>query len=58
MPSSVEYELGRARIPFDARRVDTREGFLRELDEFRPHLILSDYTHAPLRRHGCARAGP
>jgi len=40
----VEYELGRARIPFLARRVDSRDGFLRELDEFRPDLILSDYT--------------
>jgi PAS domain S-box-containing protein len=40
----VEYELERARIPFAARRVDTRESFLRELDEFEPDLILSDYT--------------
>ena len=40
----VEYELGRARIPFDARRVDTREEFVRQLDEFQPDLILSDYT--------------
>ena len=40
----VEYELGRARIPFLARRVDSREAFLRELDEFQPDLILSDYT--------------
>ena len=40
----VEYELERARIPFAARRVDTRESFLRELVEFQPDLILSDYT--------------
>jgi two-component system, cell cycle sensor histidine kinase and response regulator CckA len=40
----VEYELQRARIPFAARRVDTRESFLREIDEFGPDLILSDYT--------------
>ena len=40
----VEYELERAHIPFEARRVDTREAFLRELDEFGPDLILSDYT--------------
>jgi PAS domain S-box-containing protein len=40
----VEYELERAGIPFAARRVDTREGFLRELGEFGPDLILSDYT--------------
>src|SRR4051812_48412810 len=40
----VEYELQRTNIPFDARCVDNREEFLREIDEFRPHLILSDYT--------------
>jgi two-component system cell cycle sensor histidine kinase/response regulator CckA len=40
----VEYELERARIAFAARRVDTREGFLRELEEFHPDLILSDYS--------------
>jgi PAS domain S-box-containing protein len=40
----VEYELERARIPFVARRVDTREGFLRALEEFEPDLILSDFT--------------
>ncbi|HUR94573.1 MAG TPA: PAS domain S-box protein [Gemmatimonadales bacterium] len=40
----VEYELQRTSINFDARRVDTRDEFLRELDEFRPDLILSDYT--------------
>jgi PAS domain S-box-containing protein len=40
----VEYELGRARIPFEARRVDTREAFLAELEAFRPDVILSDYT--------------
>ncbi|HUF34316.1 MAG TPA: PAS domain S-box protein, partial [Gemmatimonadales bacterium] len=40
----VAYELSRARMAFDARRVDTREAFLRELDDFRPEVILSDYT--------------
>ncbi len=40
----IAYELGRARMHFDARRVDTREGFLRELEGFRPDVILSDYT--------------
>jgi PAS domain S-box-containing protein len=40
----VEYELERASIPFIARRVDSRETFLRELEEFGPDLILSDYT--------------
>jgi PAS domain S-box-containing protein len=40
----VEYELQRSNIPFAARCVDSRDGFLRELDDFRPDLILSDYT--------------
>jgi PAS domain S-box-containing protein len=40
----VEYELARASIPFEARRVDTREEFLGALDDFHPDLILSDYT--------------
>ena len=40
----VEYELERARIPFAARRVDTRESFLHEIEPFEPDLILSDYT--------------
>ena len=40
----VEYELERAHIPFEARRVDTREAFLSDLDAFGPDLILSDYT--------------
>jgi PAS domain S-box-containing protein len=40
----VEYELQRAHIPFSAKRVDSRESFLRALEEFSPDLILSDYT--------------
>jgi two-component system cell cycle sensor histidine kinase/response regulator CckA len=40
----VAYELQRASIAFAARCVDSRDDFLRELDEFRPDLILSDYT--------------
>ena len=40
----VEYELGRAGVPFASRRVDTRNGFLEELVGFQPHVILSDYT--------------
>ncbi len=40
----LEYELRRTSISFDARRVDTRDDFVRELDGFRPDLILSDYT--------------
>jgi two-component system cell cycle sensor histidine kinase/response regulator CckA len=40
----VEYELARARVPFTTRCVDNREAFLTELKQFRPDLILSDYS--------------
>lgn len=40
----VEYELERARIPFVAHRVDSKDSFLQELDAFCPDVILSDYT--------------
>jgi two-component system cell cycle sensor histidine kinase/response regulator CckA len=40
----VEYELGRTRIPFLSRRVDSRDAFLTELEIFKPDVILSDYT--------------
>jgi PAS domain S-box-containing protein len=40
----VEYELERARIPFQSRCVDSRDAFLEALDQFQPDLILSDYT--------------
>ena len=40
----VEYELRRSSIPFEARCVDTQDGFLHQLAEFQPDLILSDYT--------------
>jgi two-component system cell cycle sensor histidine kinase/response regulator CckA len=40
----VEYELGRARVPFTTRCVDNREAFLAQLKDFQPDLILSDYS--------------
>jgi two-component system cell cycle sensor histidine kinase/response regulator CckA len=40
----VEYELARAHVPFTARCVDTRDSFVQELADFRPDVILSDYT--------------
>ena len=33
----VEYELGRAQVPYTTRCVNTREGFLAELAAFQPH---------------------
>jgi len=39
----MEHELRRAKISFTSKRVETREDFVRELYEFAPDLILSDY---------------
>jgi PAS domain S-box-containing protein len=40
----IERELRRAALNFSLRRVDTRESFLTVLKEFKPDLILSDYS--------------
>ena len=40
----MRFELDNAGIAFSSRRVDTREAFLRQLDEFSPDLILADYS--------------
>lgn len=37
-------ELRRGGVPFSLRRVGTREAFLRELEDYSPELIISDYT--------------
>jgi two-component system sensor histidine kinase UhpB len=42
----MAYELRQGKLPFSYRRVDNDMDFLREMEEFRPHLILSDY-HLP-----------
>jgi len=39
----VERELNRAGILFSSKRVETRDDFLKELKDFAPDLILSDY---------------
>jgi len=39
----MERELRKAGIIFSSRRVDSKEAFVRELNEFAPDLILSDY---------------
>jgi signal transduction histidine kinase/DNA-binding response OmpR family regulator len=39
----IEYQLHRAKISFTSKRVETREDFVRELHDFVPDLILSDY---------------
>jgi len=40
----MERELERADIPFISRRVDSRDDFLAEINDFRPDVILSDYS--------------
>jgi PAS domain S-box-containing protein len=40
----VERELRKADIAFTSRCVDTREGLLKELEDFSPDIILSDYS--------------
>jgi len=39
----MEYELQEAAIPFKSKRVFKEEDFVRELQDFSPDLILSDY---------------
>jgi PAS domain S-box-containing protein len=39
-----EHELRKTGIPFTLQRVDTRDGFLRALEEFKPDIVLSDYN--------------
>jgi PAS domain S-box-containing protein len=40
----LEYELRRANVAFVGRCVDTRDAFVDALEDFRPDVILSDYT--------------
>ena len=40
----VERELRKAKIAFRTKQVDTREAFLKELEDFTPDIILSDYS--------------
>jgi len=39
----TERELRRAKLAFSLECVETKEAFVRELEEFKPHLILADY---------------
>src|SRR4030067_1250091 len=40
----VEYDLRKGGIVFSSKRVETREDFIRELNDFAPDLILADYN--------------
>ena len=39
----MKHELRKGGIVFSSKRVETREGFIKGLREFRPHLIFGDY---------------
>jgi two-component system sensor histidine kinase UhpB len=41
---AIESELRSEAIRFQSRRVETKRDFLRELDEFAPDIVLSDFT--------------
>src|SRR5216117_148271 len=40
----IQRELKRGGLDFQSRRVQTEADFRRELDEFRPHLVISDFS--------------
>ena len=40
----VQRELRRGGLDFQSRRVQTESDFRRELDEFRPHVVISDFS--------------
>ena len=42
--SLMEHELRKAGMTFITKRVDTREEFIKGIQEFKPDLILADYT--------------
>ena len=47
MPSDMELairELRKNNIDFTSKRVETKEDYLRELNEFRPDIVISDYA--------------
>jgi len=39
----AEHEIRKAGIAFESRRVETRDAFLKELDDFCPDIIVADY---------------
>ena len=47
VPSDAELiarELRKAKLAFSSERVETKEAFVREIEKFKPHLILADYS--------------
>src|SRR5437879_4286511 len=40
----IQSELKRGNLDFQSRRVQTESDFRRELDEFQPHLVISDFS--------------
>jgi two-component system sensor histidine kinase UhpB len=52
---AIEQELREARLPFTARRVESRPDFLAELDRHAPDIILSDFTLPEFNAIGALR---
>src|SRR5688572_21965064 len=48
----IARELSKTGTPISIRRVETRDAFLRELQEFKPHLVLSDNSLPQFDSHG------
>jgi diguanylate cyclase (GGDEF)-like protein/PAS domain S-box-containing protein len=48
----IARELAKSGAPITIRRVETREAFLRELEGFKPHLVLSDNSLPQFDSHG------
>jgi len=40
----MEQELDKGKLSFSTKRVETKEAFVKALEEYRPHLILADYS--------------
>src|SRR2546422_5450247 len=47
----IQRELKRGGLDFQSRRVQTEADFRRELDEFQPHLVISDFSMPQFSGH-------
>src|SRR5262249_20604459 len=47
----IKRELRKGNVSFTSRRVDTRNEYVRELGEFAPHIVISDFTLGEFNAH-------